>query len=182
MRSLIAFYKREFKLLWENPREYLYSFTYSATKTVHIGSYDPEVTKLGERLVAQIKQNHPELDVRFLGSAALKIAGQRDIDILVGCNPDYFPRYEPALVTLFGPAQKKRKQFMEWHLEIDQCDVEILMVNPNSPMFKDPIKTCATLQQNPLLRAQYELLKRNSNGISVREYKKRRLVFFHQIS
>lgn len=173
--------RRELSLLAKSPREYIYSYTFPTNKTIKIEKYNPRVTKLGESFIKKLRAKHPELKIYFVGSAVLKIAGQKDIDLFVVSKPKNFHIYLPTLCTLFGEPMKKRKNFIEWHLEKNGCSIEVLLIDPLNNIFRGPLKTFTILKNNQRLRREYERIKLKSNGVSVREYKKRRLEFFNRI-
>jgi ribosome recycling factor len=54
MVKKIKIFRRDLKLLWKTPIEYLYSFTYPDNKYVQIQPYDPKVTEIGQQLVNKI--------------------------------------------------------------------------------------------------------------------------------
>jgi hypothetical protein len=168
-------------LLLNTPVEYLYSFTYSKKKTVRIQPFSKEVKKTGNVIRSKIQQTFPELNVHLIGSAELGIAGQRDVDLLIECPWKEFSKYKKSLELFFGPADKVRKKFIEWHFLKNNCSVEILLVDPTSRVFRGPVNTFAVLKSNPKYIEKYEEIKKVSNGSTIREYKRRRLAFFNAI-
>ena len=179
--SRIAYVKRDLGLLLYSPREYLYSYTYSKDKKITIYPYDPRVTKTGERIVRAIRAKFPELAVHLIGSASLKISGQRDIDILVECERGEFAKYLSGFVALFGKEDKKRPLWTEWHFIQDGSAVEIMLIDPKTRVFQEPMRTYNILAHNKKALKEYEHLKHTSNGITEREYKKVRLDFFNRL-
>lgn len=172
---------RDLKLLINSPIPFLYSYTYSAKKTVKIEPFSPDVKATGEQLVSQIKQAASQLIVHFVGSPVIEIPGQRDIDLYVECDPKDFATYVPIMTELFGQPQKSRDKFHEWHFAKNNCDVEIIFGDPKLPLFNDPLHVCEIIASNPEYIKEYARIKIESNGVSVREYKRRRLEFFNKI-
>lgn len=172
---------RDIGLLIKTPREFVYSFTYPADQQVEIAPYDPAVKKIGERLVTQMHDACPGLKIHFLGSAVLGIAGQRDIDLLAAADPSQFHRYIAGISSVLGPPSKRRRTFMEWQTNREGCAVELLLADPESPLLTGPLKTFRKIKSDPSLIGRYEKLKLSSNGVSIREYKRRRLAFFNMI-
>jgi predicted nucleotidyltransferase len=181
MNDVLNVIKRDLKLLVESPREYLFSFTYPDDDKIVIRPYDPAVTKLGESLVEKIHKSSPNLKVYFYGSAALKVSGQRDVDIMVECLPRELPRYLPRLKKIFGEPTKKRREFVEWHRKMEGCSLDLMIINPNHIVFREILKVYEALKNDQNLLKKYEDLKIFCNGVSSREYKRRRLEFFHQM-
>jgi GrpB-like predicted nucleotidyltransferase (UPF0157 family) len=172
---------RDLRLFWRNPIDFLYSFTYSKHKKIKIAPYDPAVSALGRSLVARIQKKYPSLEVHFIGSPAHKIAGQRDIDLYVTCPKEHMARYVTFCSTLFGAPEKIRPSYIEWHTKIRSCEVEVIMGEKHNRIIEGPLAVYQILKKFPRLLSQYEKLKLRSNGVSEREYKRRRLEFFDDI-
>lgn len=174
-------FKRDMKLLLESPRDYLYSFTIPTTKYSKIVAFDPRVKKYGEELVKKITDKFPELPVHFMGSASFGIAGQNDIDMLIDCYPKDFHTYTPFLTELFGQPDRVLKEELNWHVKKDGIDLEIMLIDPHHPARNTLVTTYETLKNNPEFLKEYEELKLNSDGVNLREYKRRRIEFFNKI-
>jgi GrpB-like predicted nucleotidyltransferase (UPF0157 family) len=172
---------RDIPVLLKNPREYLFSFTYSNKKTVSISKFDPTVHRFGERLVEKIERHYPQMNVQLFGSTSLKIAGQRDIDLLIECPRDDLSKYSTALTSLFGTPAKTRNRFSEWALEEKGCSIQILLIQKDHPIARKLRETNDLLQKNKAYREQYEAVKLAADGVSEREYARRRLKFFCDI-
>lgn len=173
--------RRDFSLFLKTPKDFVYSFTYPTNKTITIEPYNPGVTRTGNKLTAKVRAIFPELKVHFIGSARLGILGQKDIDLMIECAPDDFEKYLPGLISLFGNPDKKRSKFIEWHFVENGCSIEILLIDPSTHVFQGPLETFKLLKKNKYLLRKYEKIKKESDGISVREYKRRRMFFFNQI-
>ena len=63
----------------------------------------------------------------------------------------------------------------------DNFDVELYLTDRNSPTLKEQIKTFEILRDNPKLQKEYEQIKLASNGLSFREYMRRKYEFFNKI-
>lgn len=172
---------RDLGLLLRSPRDYLFSFTYPDDQYIKIYPYNPRITQKGRNLVKSISQKLPHLKICFHGSAALGIAGQRDIDIVVNCQPSDFDLYLPALILLFGLPTKRRPNFIEWQFRRNNCDIDITLIDSFHPRSIETIRVYEILKKDKQLLQTYEQLKLSSNGTSVREYKRRRMQFFNQI-
>ena len=169
---------KEFLLFRRNPIEYIYLFTYPADKKVVIQPYDPEITKVGEMLVNNIKTLLPEMPAYYIGSSALRIAGQRDIDIYIACPPEHFSSSEKKLIPLLGKLHKKKSKFVQWLYRKNSCMVDVLLVDPRSSMFKKAVKTYEVLKADKELLEEYKKLKEQSSHLSMREYQKKKLELF----
>jgi hypothetical protein len=178
LKKHVSIIMRDVMLLWKNPKEYLYSFTYSNTKKVAIYPFDISVQQFGEHLVKTIETKYPHMHVQIFGSTALGIAGQKDIDLMIYCSPKDLPAYTNQLATLFGPPIKQRNQFSEWSFEKDSYAIQIMIIDPGHPIAKKMHNTYEVLKKNHSYVREYEAIKVSSNGVSEREYTRRRLQFF----
>lgn len=106
---------------------------------------------------------------------------QKDIDLYIPCAPNNFDQYLPGLISLIGCPRKRRRSFIEWHFIENGCSVELLLVDPSSHMFYMPIKTFETLRKNKDLIEEYKKIKATSHGLSIREYQKKRVIFFNRV-
>jgi hypothetical protein len=174
-------FQREMLLFLQTPREYIYIFTYPTDKTVKIEDYNPHITQVGIKLIKKIQKELPNLKIRFIGSAALRIPGQNDIDLFVESPSKDLGKYSRPLFSILGKPTKKRRKFIEWHVKHDGCTVELVVADPLSNIFKNSVTTFQLLKDNKKLLREYEHLKFDSDGSSVREYNKRKLVFFNKI-
>lgn len=172
---------REVELLLRSPREYLYSYTYPKTETITILPYDAQVTRIGEEFKEEINRRLPDLQVYFAGSAALRIAGRRDIDLFAAGSGKQFHYYANELKKILGKPEKVRRHFIEWQVRRNGCVIEFLLSDPRRKQFQEPLSAYALLKKNKRLREEYERMKLASNGLSLREYTKRRMSFFNKI-
>jgi len=171
----------ELKLLKQSPKNYLFSFTYPTNKTISIQPYDPKAAVVAEKFIKEIKKKCPTLSVEFLGSAAMKIAGIKDIDLFATAPAADFEKYLPFLTSLFGPYCKRRGSFIEWNVEKKGFHIELSLIDPNVIAYQEAVKLYNLLQKNKALRTQYEKLKLSRHGTSIRNYHVKRMAFFNRV-
>lgn len=179
--DLTSFLTREAFLLLKSPKDYIYSYTYSPVKRIKIEKYDKAINAYGEDLVKQLHTLFPKLVVHFIGSAAMGIPGQRDIDLLIESQPADFQLYLPELVKMFGKPKKHKKSFVEWATSQNNCSLDIIMCDAASPILSKPLRVFKLLMSRPELLIEYEQIKLAADNTTVREYKKRRMIFFERI-
>lgn len=173
--------RRDILLLWKSPREYLYSFTYPTDKYVSIKPYNPAVTRTGEKLVRMIHTFYPDLKINFIGSSVLGISGQKDIDLIIESPPKDFHLYLSGLISVLGEPVKRRKNLIEWDTKLEDCIIDVLLLDHSNPIGRKTIKTYERIKKNTAFLKQYEKLKLAADGVSLREYKRRRLEFFNMV-
>lgn len=171
--------KRDLSLFFRDPKAYLYSFTFPSNSFISITPFDPKSQKYGRELVQKVKKVLPDLNIQFVGAASLGLPqGDGDIDLIASAKPQDFTRYLPKLNSVFGTPVKVRPDFVEWHCQYRGFAVELALADPESPIFTDPLDAYNLLNDHPDLLRAYSQLKLESNGVSQREYKRRKLDFF----
>jgi GrpB-like predicted nucleotidyltransferase (UPF0157 family) len=168
-------------LFFQAPKKYLFSYTYPADKFVSLQPYSPTAQAVAQEVIAQLSQIHPPLSIHYVGSSALKILGNKDIDLLIECSPDRFSHYLPLFNNLSSSYSKRRPRFVEWRFNRRGYRIELLLIDPTHPDFTRQIKIFQLLQSRPDLLSQYADLKRQLNGKSLREYDQARIYFFNQL-
>ena len=150
-------------------------------KKVSIKPFDLEGKKIGESIVQKIRNYLPDLEVLFMGSVALKIAGQKDIDIYALANPKDFNKYLPTFEKLFGVPAKQgkyvKKTFIEWKFKKNGYEVEVYLTEPPERQ----IRVFEILKSNKKLLKEYEDLKLSFDGKSYKDYQKAKYEFYNNI-
>ena len=150
-------------------------------KRVSIYPFDPKAKQLGESVVEKIKKHFPHLKVLFMGSVALEIAGQKDIDIYALSDPKHFRKYQPAFRKLFGKPAKRGKYvgeiFIEWKYQKDGYEIEVYLTEPPERQ----IRVFEILKSNKKLLKKYENLKLLFDGKIYKNYQRAKYEFYNKI-
>lgn len=158
-----------------------YLQTIDPKKKVSIFPFDPKGETLGKEIVKQINSHFPKLEVLFMGSVALGISGQKDIDIYALAERSDFEKYIPVFEKLFGKVDKKgncvKKSFIEWKFNKDGYEVEIYLTELPGRQ----IKVYEILKSNKKLLKEYEDLKLIYDGKSYKDYQKAKYGFYNRI-
>lgn len=151
------------------------------SRKVTLYPYNPKGKKLGETIVSIIKKYFPDLEVLFMGSVALEISGQKDIDIYALSDPKNFDTYIPTFEKLFGKIDKSgtyvKKTFVEWKFQKDGYEIEIYLTEPPERQ----IAVYEILKENKNLREEYENIKSTFNNKSYKGYQKAKYEFYNKI-
>lgn len=166
-------------MLTENEEKYLK--TIPEDKMANVRSFDPKVRVVGNKIVQNINNKIPELEVLFMGASALGIAGQNDIDLNILSTPNKYKNYLPPLIQMFGKPAKTNPNLVKWEFIKDGFEVELYLTDKDSPELQRQIKTFNILKNNQALAKEYEDIKLRSNGLSFREYMRRKFEFFNKI-
>lgn len=150
-------------------------------KKVRIFPFDKNTSKTAKKIILSINEIYPDLEVKHMGASALKISGQKDIDIYAFSNLKNFYKYTSGLIKLFGEPKNKHKTFYEWKFKKDGFDIEFYLTAKDSETMKKQIKVFETLNSNKNLLIEYEQLKESMNGKSFKEYQEKKYKFYHRI-
>lgn len=163
------------------PEEEKYLSSLSKTKRVKIFKYDKKSQKIVDEIIGKINKSIPELKVKFIGSPALGIFGQRDIDLYVFCSQDKFPKYLQKMTQLFDIPELMNKESIKWSFKKSGFDIELYLTDPNTPQMRRQLKVFEILKNNSELLKEYEKLKQSFNGKSYHDYQKAKYEFYNRI-
>ncbi len=168
--------------LWKRFKQYLYSFKYSSKEKVAIRAFDPRGMIIAESIIRELKRAvQGNLIIHLLGSVSLRIAGKRDIDIFIECAAVDFNLYVQDIVKILGDPVLKKWNYIEWKIEREGWEINILLIDPTTEKFKDQMTTTNILQNNKLLCDEYEKLKWSLNGASSCEYESAKYRFYEHL-
>lgn len=123
-----------------------------------------------------------DFQVFHRGATNLGISGQDEIDIYVPVPENQFNSLIAPLTAAFGnprshyPLERVRFATIE-----EGKHVDIFLINESCQGWLDGVKFENYLISNPTVLQDYRLLKEASEGLSMREYYYRKLLFFNEI-
>ena len=162
------------------PNQEKYLLTIPEDKEIIIKPFDPKVKKAAQEIISKIKETLPEAEILFMGASALEIAGQNDIDITIIAH-DNFGKYSKTFDNLFGSASKSNPNLIKWEFEQEGFEVELYLNNNVSPALQEQIDTFRLLKNSSNLKEEYQKMKQEADGLSFREYMRRKYEFFNRI-
>lgn len=178
--TFISSFVRDIDLIIHTPIDYIQTCFDPIDPRIRVTPYNPRLTAAGRALVARITKHSPEIPVRFVGSAALRLCGiSNDIDLLVPCDT----KQERASVTKsltaqFGEPVITNKRFSKWHTKSEGYEADILVGYRTGRMMADLLHANTLLARHADIRRAYDEFKKASHGSSFREYQKNKLYFF----
>lgn len=158
-----------------------YLKTLSKTKKVRIFKYDKKSKDIADEIIGKINKSIPELEVKFIGSPALRISGQRDIDLYVLCPQKEFPKYLQKMMRLFDIPEIMSKESIKWSFNKSGFDVELYLTDPTTPQMQRQLKVFEILKNNSELLKEYEKLKESFNGKLYCAYQKAKYKFYNRV-
>ena len=154
-------------------------------KVIEVKPFDPQVREVADKLIGNIKEALPGVDLHFGGAAALGIAGQNDIDISILYNLPEFDHYFPTLEKLFDTPSRigtsPKNKSVKWEFKKDGFEVELYMTLNGSPAFEEQRKVFELLSESKALREEYEQTKLPYGPIDFKVYMRKKYEFFNRI-
>lgn len=181
INTILFNFKRDMGLLFNSPREYIYSFTFSGSRKVVMNKFDNNAKKTGLILIKKLSKSIPEIELMFIGSVFLEISGQNDIDIVSICKDSELFLCVNKLIDVLGKPAKCKREFSQWDGVYNGYKYELLLSTPDNRLLNRIIIDNTLISNNKDYLESYTKLKENSNGFSYREYERRRIAFFNRI-
>ena len=150
---------------------------------INIVPFDPTAEEKFQR-VKQKVQNAlgTQTPVEHRGATSLGISGQDEIDVYVPTPEAKFDSLIDPLKTLFGEPRSlyplERARFVT---EESGKHVDVFLINEEHDGWKNGVKFEAYLKSHPESLEEYKQLKEDGNGLSVREYYRRKTEYINGI-
>lgn len=148
-----------------------------------VQEWSPKLRQKAEGLLAKIHGVVPELEVLFMGSAALGLPGENDIDLDILCDQKDIARYAHALTSVLGAPQEIKVTMAVWTYEDEGIEIDCILSDPKRSGSHVPRqkKTFEKLVASPDLREQYKQLKYAWNGLPQDQYKAKKKEFLNEV-
>ncbi len=147
---------------------------------MNVKPFDSKSRKVASEVIREIEKMMPNIKVMFMGSAALGVAGQNDIDLSMVSNGN-FDKDRSTLLELFGSPTHDNSRFVQWDFEREGFPVDLSLNRKMSPQIKEQIDTFNLLSSNSSLKNEYEQIKLAMDGKSKREYQVAKYEFYNRI-
>lgn len=123
-----------------------------------------------------------ETKVEHKGATSLGISGQDEIDVYVPVPPSRFDSLLKPLSGVFGEPKslypRNRARFVTFE---SGKHIDVFLINEESDGWKDGVKFETYLKIHPEALQAYRKLKENGDGLSTREYYRRKIEFINDI-
>lgn len=151
----------------------------SDTATISIVPFDPTAEEKFQKVRALIQEAlGDDIVVEHHGATSLGISGQDEIDIYLPTAEKQFDTLVEALKPLFHEPKSlyplKRARFAA---TVDGKHIDIFPINEESDDWKNLVQFEARLRAQPEKLEAYRKLKESGQGLSVREYYRRKILF-----
>ena len=166
-------------MLTEGEAKYLE--TVPDDQMVEVKPFDPRGLEVAEKIIAEIKELEPDLDIKLIGSLPLRIAGQEDIDISAYCIKSEQPKHVESFKKLFGEPTRQTGNSIAWDFERDGFSASVWLTDPTVETTKVQLEVFNILKSNPELLKEYERIKIEAKDLPYKEYQRRKYEFYHRI-
>lgn len=155
----------------------------SDTDKVKIIPFDPTSEEKFRAVKERIqKALGEEIRVEHCGATSLGISGQDEIDVYLPVPPEQFNPMVPKLTGLFNAPRSlyplERARFVTFQ---EGKHVDVFLINDSCKGWLDGVKFETYLKTHPEALEEYRKLKEEGNGLSVREYYRRKIEFINNI-
>mgnify|MGYP002360886709 CR=1 FL=1 len=140
---------------------------------------DKKFEKVREIITSNLGESVPFIHG---GATSLGISGQDEIDTYIPVDVKLFDEYIEKLTKLFGVPRKvyegNRVHFITYE---GGKKIDIYLINKETKNWTDSVKFINVLKTHPEKLEEYRLLKESGNGLSVRQYYRKKLEFINQV-
>jgi len=154
----------------------------SDTDKISIIPYNPETKRVFKRIKNDLIKVLGKTRISHRGSTNLKISGQGEIDLYIPTAKKQFNIQLEKLINYLGEPGSlyplKRVRFFRY---IDDIKIELFLINKNDSGWKESVVFEKYLKHNRKALLEYEKIKLECNGCSVREYYTKKTAFINKI-
>ncbi|HET9411559.1 MAG TPA: hypothetical protein VFO38_01805 [Candidatus Saccharimonadales bacterium] len=147
-------------------------------KIFHLQPWTPKIREAAHSLINKIHTAAPELEILFMGAAALGLPGKNDIDLDILCHKDDISSYTKKLLPILGVAKEANDNLAVWNFKYQGFDIDAILSDPTTSHVPKQQRVFEKLRANPNLLNEYRELKVACNGLSYATYEKRKKLFF----
>lgn len=139
--------------------------------------WSPKLESVAQSIIDGVHSVAPELEVLFMGAAALRLPGKNDLDLDVLCSKEDIRKYTEKLMKVLGEP-KKTETTTSWDFEKEGFEIDIILSDPSISHVPEQKHIFDTLKSNPELLEEYRQLKISCDGLPYEEYNERKKEFY----
>lgn len=150
---------------------------------ISIFPFDPTAEEKFRKVKRRIQDTvGKEIPVVHRGATSLGISGQDEIDVYVPIQQVRFDSLLIPLKRVFGePKSLYPLQRARFITEEDKKHIDVFLINEDDEGWRNGVLFEIYLRSHSKALEDYRKLKEDGNGLSVREYYRRKLEFFNEI-
>lgn len=146
----------------------------------HLKPWSPQIVEIANSLIGKIHAVAPELEVLFMGAAALRLPGKNDIDLDILCNVGDTEEYTDKLISVLGKPKDADDKLAVWNFELDGFEVDAILSDPRISHVLEQRTVFEKLKSDPALLIEYRKLKEVCDGLPYSAYENRKKAFFNE--
>jgi len=151
-------------------------------RVISIVPYDPRSEELFESVKRKIESVLGKgVEICHIGSSYLGISGQNEIDVQIPVEKEKFSIYIPLLEKVFGEVRKIYPSRARFEVRESDKKIDLAIVDINSKNWTDNVSFHNYLRSHPLDLEKYRILKEECDGLTTREYYRRKIEFINEI-
>ncbi len=151
-------------------------------RVVTIVPYDPRAEELfkivKEKIVAVLGT---EAKVEHGGSTLFQMPGQDEIDVAIVADKEMFPEYIEKLEPVFGPVRSLYPDRARFEVKEQGKKIDLKLVDQNHINYIEGKILEDYIMAHPEALERYRVLKEESDGLTLKEYYRRKILFNNDI-
>ncbi len=165
------------------PEQEIWLTHLSNTNSTKIYPFDPSSSKKFEKLKEQIQiLIGTDIGVVHRGSTSLGISDQGELDVYIPVAPEKFDSLLTSIERLFGkPTSLYPLERARFVTSVDGTKAEVFVINIEGRGWIDGCRFEKYLKENAEALEAYRKLKEDGQGLSTREYYRRKIEFLNDI-
>jgi GrpB-like predicted nucleotidyltransferase (UPF0157 family)/GNAT superfamily N-acetyltransferase len=149
---------------------------------IKIVPFDPTAGDKFEAVKRKIQSELGKiLPVVHRGATSLGISGQDEIDIYIPVSIEDFYSLQTPLEKIFGKPGSIHQDRIRFVTSVEGKHIDVFLMKGESASWRDGVKFEKYLLSHPESLESYRILKEEGNGLSTREYYRRKVAFINDI-
>ena len=153
----------------------------TADDIFHIQNWTPELLIVANKIIADIHSVCPELEVLFMGAAALGIPDKNDIDLDILCTQADIPNHTNRLISVLGLPVESNSSWSVWSFVSQEYKIDAILSDPLTSHVPLQKKQFELLKSATKLLKKYQDLKISCDGMPYEEYKRLKTEFLDSL-
>ncbi len=165
-------------MLKQNQISYLK--TVPKDRITHVVDFDSKTQSTAQEIISEVQNLLPFVKIYYIGSSALGIAGENDLDITVMAENSFDDSLR-LLGEKYGTPEHENLTYVKWEFDRNGFPVELHLGAFMTPDLQEQLDTQKILENSSDLRLEYEQIKRACNGLPWVEYLTKKYEFWNRI-
>lgn len=151
-------------------------------RKISVVPYDPRTDELFAKAKEKIFSIlGSEVNVEHCGASSLGISGQDEIDVSIVVEKEKFEEYVPLLEKVFGQVRSRYESRTRFEVKVEGKKIDLKIIDGNHPNYLEGKVFENYLRSHPQDLERYRILKEEADGMTVKEYYRRKTEFINEI-